>query len=162
MTPHQTLAVAVRLFAIWLALYVARDLIGFYVYGQQKGDTAVGSVAFTLEILTIVVVVLLWFFPRTIARRLLSSTGDTETEHAAPHTWFGVGAALIGLWLIASALPGLLYNLLTMYLFRSEIAGQSVLLPQIGYLLQILVGGALIFGMNALGRFFRWARYAGP
>ncbi len=37
MTPHQTLAVAVRLFAIVFAIYIVRELLAFYVSAHERG-----------------------------------------------------------------------------------------------------------------------------
>ena len=42
MSPHQTLAVAVRLFSIWLAAYSFRDIVIFYLQG---GDPRLPSCA---------------------------------------------------------------------------------------------------------------------
>src|SRR5689334_19176190 len=116
MTPHQMLTVAVRLFAIWLGLFAGRELLGMYLTGRQRGEEYMGAIATGVSILAIVIVIGLWFFPRTIARKLLPSSSDAPKAPAAPHTWFAVGASLIGLWLLATAVPGLLRNFFVLYL----------------------------------------------
>ena len=162
MTPHQTLTVAVRLFAIWLGLYAARVLLSMYLTGRERADEYMGLIATGVSILTIIIVIGLWFFPRTIARKLLPSPSDTPNQAAAPHTWFAVGASLIGLWLVATALPGLLRNFFVLYLFRSEAMETSSLAAGLVYLfVQVAAGAALIFGVNGAQRFFEWARYSG-
>ena len=163
MTPHQTLAVAVRLFAIGLAIYAARELMGAYVVGRERHDAYVLPIVATVSILAIVFVVLLWLFPKTIARGLLPLTSDTPAKPSTAETWIAVGSSLIGLWLVASAVPGLLRNLFVMYLLRSELLDTSGLISGLVYLLvQVVVGLALIFGANSVKRFVLWARYAGP
>jgi len=163
MTPHQTLGVVVRLFAIWLAIYAARELVGVYVAGRERDDAYVLAIVATVSILAIVFVVVLWFFPKTIARGLLPQASDTPARPSAPEMWFAVGTSLIGLWLVASAVPGLLRNLAVMYLFRSESADTSGVVSSLVYLLvQSAVGAALIFGVNGVRKFIWWARHAGP
>ena len=162
MTPHQTLAVVVRLFAIWLALYAARELVGVYVAGRERDDAYILPVVATVSALAIVFVGLLWFFPKTIARGLLPLASDTPAKTSSPETWIAVGASLIGLWLAASAVPGALRNFFVLYIFRSESLDTSGVVSGLVYLLlQVAVGVALIFGANSVKRFVLWARYAG-
>lgn len=163
MTPHQTLAVAVRLFALWLALVAARELIGGYIVGRERDDAYVLPIVAIIAIVTVVFVVILWFFPRTIARGLLPSVTDTPAKPSTPEVWFAVGSSLIGLWLLASAVPGVLRNLSVMYLFRSESVDTSGLISGLVYLLvQFIVGAALIAGANGIRKIVWWARHAGP
>src|ERR1700682_4369911 len=76
MTPHQTLAVAVRLFAIWFAIYVAREMLGLYVSGRERGDPYSLAIVATLSIVAVLFLVALWLFPKTIARGLLAVSND--------------------------------------------------------------------------------------
>src|SRR5262245_59568162 len=117
MTPHQTLTVAVRLFAILVALYLLRELVAWFPPGQ--GEQPYGLMAM-VYVPMVIGLVILWFFPRTIARGLLPPSSDAPGQPATPETWFAVGSCLIGLWLMASAVPALLRNSLVMYLFRSK------------------------------------------
>jgi hypothetical protein len=163
MTPHQALAVVVRLFAIWLALAAARELIGVYVAGRERGDAYVLPVVAAVSILAALFVLALWFFPKSIARGLLPLASDAPAKPSGPELWFAAGAGLIGVWLAASALPGLARNLFVMYLFRAESVDRSGLVPGIVYLLvQLAVAAALILGANGIRRLVWWARHAGP
>lgn len=163
MTPHQTLAVAVRLFAIWLAIHATRNLLGVYLAGRDRGDTYIVPFVGVLSLLAIVFIVVLWFFPKTIAHKLLTPTNDAPANPSTPESWLVVGSSLIGLWLVASAVPGLLRNLFTRFLFRSESVEVIGLAEGFVYLVaQAVVGAALIFGANSVKRFILWARYAGP
>ena len=162
MTPHQTLAVAVRLFAILLALYAGRELLGFYIAGRERDDTYVLPIVAVASILAIVLVAVLWFFPKSIARGLLPLSSDTPAKASAPDVWLAFGSSLIGLWLVASAVTPLIRNLLVMYIFRSESMDKSGLTSGLlYYALQFVVGAALIFGANGIRNFISWARTAG-
>jgi hypothetical protein len=166
MTPHQILAVTVRLFAIWLALIVGRELIGAYVAGRARDDAYIFSLAVTVAAVSVVIVVVLWFFPRTIARGLLPSSIDRQAPvepRFPPEVWFAVGSSLIGLWLLASAVPGLLRNLFVMFIFRSDNVDTSGLITGLVYLsIQIVVGVALIVWSEGIRRLVWWLRHAGP
>ena len=82
---------------------------------------------------------------------------------ASQDTWLIVGSSLIGLWLVASAGPGLFRNLFVMFVFRSENVDMTGVVSGVVYLFaQVAVGAVLIFGANSIRRFILWARYAGP
>jgi hypothetical protein len=70
MSPHQAVTVAVRLFTVWLGLDVLRSWVSF-AFVRQSDAPGLG-VAVGFLVLTAVLVVALWFFPRSIAGRLLS------------------------------------------------------------------------------------------
>src|SRR5438046_3213986 len=96
MTPHQTLAVAVRLFAIVFAIYIARELLAFYL-SAREGDPHALSILATVSVLAVLFLVGLWFFPRTIARGLLPLSSDTPAQPSPPDIRFATGSVLIGL-----------------------------------------------------------------
>jgi hypothetical protein len=163
MTPHQALGVAVRLFAIWLAIYVAHELLGFYIAGRERADASAVPIIAAISCLMVVFLAILWFFPRTIARRILPASNDTVAPTSSPQIWLSVGSSLIGLWLVASAVAPLLRNLTVMYLFRSESVDMTGLRSGlVYYFIQFIVGLALIAGAEGIKRFLWWARNAGP
>ena len=163
MTPHQTLAVAVRLFAIWLAVIAIGDLVGGYVAGRERNDAYILPIVAVVAVVAMVFVLVLWFFPRTIAHGLLPSGHDAPANPSAPEVWFAIGCSLIGLWLAASAIPGVLRNLGVLYLYKSDSIDLSGVISGLIYLFgQIAVGVVLILGANGIRRLVWWARHAGP
>lgn len=162
MTPHQTLAVAVRLFAVWLALVVTREVLSSYIFAREGQGTLLPIVT-VVGIIAVVVVLILWFFPRSIAQGLLPSRSDVPAQPSAPEAWFAIGVSLIGLWLTASAIPGLLRNFAVLFLYASDAIDKSGLISGFIFLFaQISVGVLLIVGANGIKRFVWWARHAGP
>ena len=162
MTPNQTLAVAVRLFAIVFVIYVVRELLAFYVSGLPRGDTYLLPIVASVSVLASLFVVVLWFFPKTIARGLLSSSGEGPVQASPPDVWFATGSCLIGLWLMASALPALLRNPFVLYFFRNDPVDLSSLHSGLLYYsIQFVVGIGLLFGANGLRKVFLWARNVG-
>src|SRR6185295_3788795 len=116
MSPHQTIAVAVRLFAVWLAAYALQTVSVVFLDDQvaTKGLVVDGI----LGTLTLLVAALLWFFPLTTAKKLLSEPAASDAPRETADIWFAMGCALIGLWLLASAIPHIVRDAL--YLFSSS------------------------------------------
>jgi hypothetical protein len=161
MTPHQTLAVAARLFATWLAFYFAREFFWFISTGHQKYPYEI-AIMTILGLLGLLLLVVLWFFPKSVARGLLTLSTDVPAEPSPPQVWLAVGSSLIGLWLVASAVPALLRNSWVMYAFGSEYGNRAALVDGVlYYVAQCLVGAALIFGANGIAKLIWWARTTG-
>ena len=160
MSPQQTIAVLVRLFAIWLAIYFARMLPAFYHEMVVTADTNATVIAIVIAAFTIACILLLWFFPRTIAGTLLDSSGSAATEAASPDTWFAVGCALIGLWLIVPALSSLLYNLSVLYLSQRmpDFDASNIRYSMIYHVTEIAFGVWLLLGARGARKVFWWAR----
>jgi len=159
MTPHQVLAVAARLFAIWLAIQVVRDVAIFSVFSRDRGDPQI-TLAIVMSVVASVALVVLWFFPKSIAGGLVPSPSSESPPPASPDGWLTAGSALIGLWLVASAAPSLLRNGLGIVFLYGDLQGGSGPVTQAlaFYSIQTAVGLALIFGANGVRRFLTWAR----
>lgn len=108
MAPYQAVAVAVRVFAAWLGIYVLRTAASF-VFTPSREVPGFG-VAATIVALTGVLVALLWFFPGSIARKILSAENATADSLASPDLWLSMGCALLGLWMLISAVPSLVLD----------------------------------------------------
>ena len=163
MSPHQTIAVAVRLFAIWLAIYFARMVPRFYRETLKADDAAGGVGVVVIAAFVVVVVLVLWFFPRTVAKGLLDAKDLTTSETASPDTWFAVGCALIGIWLIVPALASVIYDLLVLYLAQrnSTLDTGNLTLGVIYHFVEIAIGFWLLLGARGARKLFWWARDAG-
>jgi hypothetical protein len=160
MTPHQTLAVAVRLFAIWLAIDVTRDVAWYFISEKELGFPM--AIAIAMLVVTAAFLAFLWLFPRSVARGLLPLSSDTPAPPSPPEAWLATGTSLIGLWLVATAVPALTRNSLAMYLFRSQSTDLSGLRDGLlYYFLQLVIGIGLIVSANGIRRVLLWARYAG-
>jgi|SRR5882724_5281951 len=163
MTPHQALALAVRLFAIWYALVIARELLAFLLSWHTRNDPQMIALAVGGTVISAFILLGLWFFPRSIARGLLPIASEVPAQPSSQEMWFTLGTMLIGVWVVASAVPPILRNLTVMYLFQSELARMSDLRGSlVYYVIELLVGLSLIFGAARIRRFIWWVRHAGP
>ena len=160
MSPHQVIAVFVRLFAIWLAIYFARTVPALYREVMRVDDSTTLVVILAISIFSIFFVIFLWLFPRSVARGLLDSNSLAPVETASPDTWFAVGCALIGLWLIVPALSSLIYNLWVFYMAQRNPAldASDYHYGWVYYFIEIALGVWLLLGAKGARRVFWWAR----
>jgi multisubunit Na+/H+ antiporter MnhB subunit len=164
MSPHQIIAVAVRLFAVWFAIHIPGNLYAFYGEGTKFGGSHTVLFTFIAAAVALGIVAALWTFPMMIASKLLTTKADPSIPEASPDTWLALGCALIGLWILTDSLPGLIRDSLVYIYYSSQPTyGQlQGLLPSILYLLaEVIIGLWLILGAKGFRRVFRWARYAG-
>lgn len=165
MSPHQALALGVRLFAIWFALVTVREVLAFLGSWRSWDDTQALLFLIGGSILTLVIVLVLWLFPKSIARGLLPTSNDASTQTSSYQMWFTLGTALIGLWFVASAITPILRNLSVMYIFTSELRNlEDLRLLKVGifyYVVELVLGLCLLFGASGITKFVSWARRAG-
>jgi len=166
-SPHQTIAVAVRLFAIWLAAYALRTssavLFGGSAtpYGGRVGTTGLVASAI-VGLLTVAAAVLLWFFPLTAAKKLLSAPAATPDLAEGQSTWLAMGCALIGLWLLASVIPSIARDALYFYLPSAPFEVKEGLGAWFAYrCIEVAVALYLIFGSKGFVKVFWWTRTVG-
>ena len=161
MSPHQIIAVAVRLFAVWLAATALLNIPYYYLnaVGQSSSDTIWFFWPIVLPLLLIAVA--LWRFPLTIAGKLLPSPESKSVEEASPDLWLSMGCALIGLFFIGSTVPSLLVGLIqNRETLLSQLAGnfQYWLANE---LLRLAIGVWLVAGAKGFRKVFWWVRSAG-
>jgi hypothetical protein len=165
MSPHQALALGVRLFAIWFALVTVREVLAFLGTWRSWDDSQALLFLIGGSIVTLGIVFVLWRFPKSIAQGLLPTSVDVPTQTSSYQTWFTLGTALIGLWFVASAIAPMLRNLSVMYLFTSELRNaEDLRLLKTGifyYVVELVLGLCLLFGATGIANFISWARRAG-
>jgi hypothetical protein len=166
MSPHEAIAVAVRLFAVWLAAYALRTASAIIFGGaatiysrpvDARGLIAAGIIG----ILTLSVALFLWFFPLTVAKKLLSPPATTAPTKT-PDSWLAMGCALIGLWLLASAIPSIVRDALYFYSSFPEHDDLVEFKRWLAYrCVEVMIALWLIFGSTGFVKLFWWVRNAG-
>jgi len=162
-SPIQVAALAIRLFAIWLAIYWARWIPYLYSEARKPDDAAGLVVAVGVTLLTVFLVIFLWFFPRTVARTLLPAGESASRPPVSPDLWFAIGCALLGLWVLTDAIPSLVQNVFALFY------AQRAQMPRpdgwdaafLYYLAEVTIGVWLLLGASGARRLFWWARGAG-
>ncbi len=166
MTPHQALALGVRLFAVWFALVTVRELVAFLTSWRPPDDSHALGVVLGGSLIALVILLILWFFPKSIARGLLPQSSDVPTQPSSYQAWFTLGIALIGLWFVASAVAPILRNLSVMYVFKSELTNledlRSLRAGLLYYLVELVLGLCLLFGATGIRKLILRVRNAIP
>jgi hypothetical protein len=155
-TPHQIVALALRLFAIWMGIQALGYVPWFFqVRGSQSPDYVYVTFMFALNV---VIILVLWFFPRIIAWKLLPSDDTRSQPPATADTWLAMGCTLIGLWTFTTTIPRLVEYL---YLVKSTDDRWGLAPEVVSELVKLAIAVWLVLGGKGVGRIFRWAQYAG-
>lgn len=166
MTPHQVLALGVRLFAVWYALVILRELFAFLAMPRLPLDSQELAVVTIGVVVSVILLLVLWFFPKSVARGLLPSSTDAPTQALSYQLWFALGTALLGLWFVASSITPILRNLSVLYIFRPElINSENVRSLHVGllyYAAELVLGLCLLFGATGIRKLIWRIRNAGP
>ncbi len=104
MTPQQIVALAVRVFAIWL-LVISVQMIGIALTlsGQFRSDNVFAL--FAVPALPVFLAVFLWKFPSFVAGKLLPRTTHPDELRMPPRADTAAASAIIGLWVVVAVLP---------------------------------------------------------
>jgi len=165
-TPHETLALGVRLFAVWYALVIVREVLGFLTMSRPPLDPDALVVVIVGSIVSAILLLILWFFPKSIARGLLPHSTDAPTQTLSYQMWFTLGTALLGLWFVASSITPILRNLSVMYVFRPELINsedvRSLRVGLLYYAVELVLGLCLLSGATGIRKLIWRIRNAGP
>ena len=161
MTPHQIVAVALRLVAIWLGMQ-ALGYVAWFFWGKGSQPPDYAYLTFMLA-LNVVIIPALWFFPRTIAWKLLPSDDVQPRPPVTADTWLALGCTLIGLWTLTTTVPQIVYHLLVLNSMLSEgdRSWSWVHWSLLHDVVQLAIAAWLVLGAKGVGKIFQWAQYAG-
>jgi hypothetical protein len=154
-TPHQTVALAFRLFAIWLAIQALGYVPAFFSVGGSGSRHA--YISFMLA-LNAVIILVLWVFPRIVVGKLLPSAEPQSQPPPTPDTLLSVGCTLIGLWTLTNTVPRLAFYL---YLTKSTNDRWWLVPEDLSDIVKLFIAIWLVLGGRGIGKIFRWAQYAG-
>jgi hypothetical protein len=155
-TPHQVVAFALRLFAIWIAIQALAWVPGVFSLGVSGPQSPYVYGAFFLAV-NVVIILVLWRFPRTVAGELLPSHDTQSPPLATADAWLAMGCTLIGLWRLSTIIPKLAVDLLLVKSMQQGQLAQWALYT--GAALAIAIW--LVLGGKGVEKIFRWAQYAG-
>src|SRR4051794_3931292 len=166
MTNAQLVALGIRLFCIWLALYLVRRTFTLWsIYPQQLSEPGAAAFVIAVGLVLISVTIALWFFPLAVARKLIPKATLDQPTPLGVDQLQSAGFCLLGLWVLTEAVPRLVYMATMIYysirpnpmvaLDPYTYAGMSQTIVELG------IGLWLLFGARGLLGVIRWARTAG-
>lgn len=157
---------AVRLFAIVLALYALRNVLSLvpYFYGQEWEGVAYFYA--TGMVVLFIVAVLLWKFPFTVGRGLVAfkEQGEVEVESATASQLEVAGFKILGLYLAFSVLSDVSYWAVIWFVSqRNPEVPVELSLEQIAGMvataIEFIFVLFLLFGPKRMGELLRRFRY---
>jgi hypothetical protein len=159
LTPQQLSTIAIRLFVLWYATFLIRELPGSF-FAEFEATGAIVPAKIFVAILLVIIAVLLWFAATFLARHLVP---HSVTQTPLPWTEsqvLTVGASLIGLWLVSYTLHPIFYYG-TLLLLSSKMPGWDTghTISLVSALAVCAVGLWLFLGASGLWQV--WARLRG-
>jgi hypothetical protein len=144
---------------------IVREVLGFFTMPRPLDDTQALVVVVGGSVIACVILLILWFFPKSIARGLLPDAAGTPTQTLSYQMWFSLGTALLGLWFVASSITPILRNLSVMYVLRPELINaedlRSLRVGLFYYATEMVLGLCLLFGANGISKLLWRIRHAG-
>jgi hypothetical protein len=160
MSPHQTIAVAARLFAVWLALGLPAQLYQFWRLGDDVATPGLRLLTAGVALLSATVAAVLWFFPLTVARKFLRSPDNPAPAPASAEAWVSAGCALIGIWLFAKSFPAFIVDM-AILLSTLNGGGTETRSSVIYEFINVVLAVWLILGAKGFAAVVQWAKSAG-
>ena len=160
MSREDVIAVASRLFAIFLVVSTLRT-IGLTIQTERDLGSVGGLVYFSLPIAipSILAAVLLWYFPLTIARKLLPVMRDSGPSISVDKGDIAaIAFSVLGIWTLASAISDAAYWVVLLYGYLQQGMGLDAWAIRdkarlFAGIAQIVVGLYLLLGANSLSGF---------
>jgi hypothetical protein len=168
MTSAQIVGLGVRLFAIWLVVSMLRHVPGIWQFNLS--GTAAGNNSTNVVIVAVTVIILalaagLWFFPLTVAGKLIPRSGKTDHLRVPLDEAESIGFSLLGLWVLASSVPDVFYWVFMTYQALRLNSMLELRANDYSYMVttavEVILGIWLLFGARGLRGLLRWARRAG-
>ena len=166
MTNAQVVALGVRLFCIWLALYLLRHAPALWSLNtEQFPDSGAAAAVIIVTIVLVAATIGLWSFPLAVARKLIPKATLDQPTPLPIDQLQSAGFCLLGLWVLTEAVPRLVS--ITFIVYHSTRPNAMVALEPHNYaaiaqtLVALVIGAWLLFGARGLLGVIRWARTAG-
>ena len=168
MTSAQIIGLGVRLFAIWLAVSILRHVPGmwqFNVAAVGAGDSSTNVVIIVVAVVILALAVGLWFFPLTVANRLIPRSSRTDHIQVPIEQAESFGFTLLGLWVLTNSVPDSFYWLFMGYQAARPNSILELRASEYSYMVatavELMLGVWLLFGAKGFRGLLRWARTAG-
>jgi hypothetical protein len=161
-------AVAARLFAVYIAFQVVLQLpVGAQTLSQDQDMVWAGLYVLAL-LVSLALCAFLWFFPLTIARKLLPVMKEPRSDQAInASVGLSLGLTLIGIWFLAEGTIGAVYWLALIVRTKQHVEqldfewSPEQLASMASTVFEVAVGACLVLGSTGLRQLIHRLRYAG-
>jgi len=150
-------AVAARLFAVYIAFKVVLQLpVGAQTLSQDQDMAWAGLYALAL-LVSLALCAFLWFFPLTIARKLLPVMKEPRSDQAInASVGLSLGLTLIGIWFLANGTIDAVYWLALIVRTKQHVEqldfawSPEQLASMASTVFEVAVGACLVLGSTGL------------
>jgi hypothetical protein len=161
-------AVAARLFAVYITFQVVLQLpVGAQTLSQDQDMVWAGLYVLAL-LVSLALCAFLWFFPLTIARKLLPVMKEPRSDQAInASVGLSLGLTLIGIWFLAEGTIGAVYWLALIVRTKQHVEqldfewSPEQLASMASTVFEVAVGACLVLGSTGLRQLIHRLRYAG-
>lgn len=161
MQKEQLVAVAIRVFAIFIVIYTIRYGASLLPILESKDPPSASWVFFGFFVIPpLLATAILWLFPLTVARGLLPKVSTSGPNDTLGIDQFQIVAlSILGIWVLCAALPDVFYWIIFVYLMNRSEMGE--LTPDhIGNILatgmELAIGFWLVLGLGASAALSSW------
>lgn len=168
MSREDYVAVAARLFAVYVAFKVLLQIPAVaQTLSQDQGMAWAGLYALVL-LMSLALCAFLWFFPLTIARKLLPVMKEPRSEQAInASVGLSLGLTLIGVWFLGNGTIDAMYWLALIVRSKQHVDSLSFewspeqIASMVSTVFEVAVGACLVLGSTGLQHLIHRLRYAG-
>lgn len=168
MNKEQVVGIAVRLFAIFLGLYTLWQVSSLLpLISNPPPNNFSLTFIFLMAAPLILTAMLLWRFPLIVAAKIIPDVRMKNPATPLDAGSIGVVAfSVMGLWVLATAVPDIVYWFIFIYRTKSVDIGDPTLSPAniaglVSTIVELVIGFWLLFGSKGILGLIRLARYAG-
>jgi len=104
---HQIIQLGVRIFSIFIAAESFEYLIKIPSKLEGMGSQNYHYVSYWMGGFYLSVAIFLWIFPSIVSKRIIPKSDQSKTTTLNAFDFARAGSGLIGLWLMATALPSI-------------------------------------------------------
>lgn len=166
MRKEEIVGLAVRIFALYLVLTAVTGLGTFIAFNETGLPGTMPRAAMVAVVaIPLALALLLWFFPLTVAHKLLPPmTADAAPTRLGPGEYQVVAFSVLGMWVLAEQLPAMISWIgVAIYVHGEE--ADLMTAREIGRLASTVaglgIGFWLLFGARGLVGLLRSVRSAG-
>jgi len=167
MPKEQIVGIAVRLFAIYLALETLRYASGLLPYAGSQSPNNI-SLAFiaTLAIFPLLAAFLLWRFPLSVASKLIPEIQHQDQRPTLSSIEIQtIAFSILGVWVLTTSIRDSFYWITFVYQIKKTGLRYEVLPPDkvgdiVATIIELIIGFYLLFGSRGLAGFIHRIRQA--
>lgn len=168
MQKEHIVAIAVRLFSIFMFVYLVRYMSSFIpIITDPITYKGRQLLPILFVIVLIFVATLLWFFPLTVAKKILPNINPSPASvPLAAKEIELVAFTVLGLWMLAHAIPDVFYWGTFVYMIKSSNLSVGGLRPEqvsaiLATIIELAIGLWLLVSSNGIIQLIRKVRYVG-